>query len=133
MSERMNTYITNRNAEGRKINIVAYMHKLYNGRDNDKTTQLAYNICERYFNEYTSTVDAVHDARSIMDYAPDYINAGCAAVYYADIETECRRAGFANHSMNYYIKVYNNAIRIVCNFIICGLEVNMYCYQGLDF
>ena len=133
MSNKMNAYITNRNAEGRMINIVAYMRKLYNGRDNDKTTQLAYNICERYFNEYTSTVDAAHDARIIMDYAPDYINAGCAAVYYADIETECRGAGFADHSMNYYIKVYNNAIRIVCNFIICGLEVNMYCYQGLDF
>lgn len=133
MNENMNVYITNRNAEGRKINIAAYMRKLYKGRDNDKTTQLAYNICERYFDDYTSTVDAAHDARSIMDYAPDYINAGCAAVYYADIEIECRRAGFANHSMNYYIKVYNNAIRMVCNFIICGLEINMYCYQGLDF
>lgn len=133
MSNKMNDYITNRNAEGRTINIVAYMRKLYNGRDNDKTTQLAYDICERYFDDYSSTVDAAHDARAIMDYAPDYISAGCAAVYYADIETECRRAGFAHHSMNYYTRVYNNAIRIVCNFIICGLEVNMYCYQGLDF
>ena len=132
MNEKMNVYITNRNAEGRKINIVAYMRKLYNGRDNDKTTQLAYNICERYFDEYTSTVDAVHDARAIMDYAPYYINAGCAAVYYADIETECRRAGFADHSMNYYLKVYNNAIRRVCDYIIRALEVTMYCYQGVD-
>lgn len=133
MSNKMNAYITNRNAEGRQINIVAYMRKLYNGRDSDKTTQLAYNICERYFNEYTSTVDAVHDARAIMDYAPDYSNAGCAAVYYADIETECRRAGFANHSMDYYCKVYNEALYIICRFIINCLETSMYCYQGLDF
>ena len=132
MNEKMNAYITNRNAEGRKINIVAYMRVWYRGRDNDKTTQLAYDICGRYFDGYTSSVDAAHDAACIMGYAPDYINAGCAAVYRADIETECRRAGFADHSMNYYIKVYNNAIRIVCDYIIRVLEVSMYCYQGID-
>ncbi len=132
MSEKMNAYITNRNAEGRKINIVAYMRVWYRGRDNGKTTQLAYDICDRYFDGYTTTTDAIHDARCIMDYAPDYINAGCAAVYYADIETECRRAGFSKHSMNYYVKVYNNAISIVCDFIINALETCVYCYQGID-
>ena len=132
MSEKMNAYITNRNAEGRKINAVAYMREWYRGRDNNKTIQLAYDICDRYFDGYTITTDAIHDARCIMDYAPDYINAGCAAVYYADIETECCRAGFSKHSMNYYIKVYNNAISIVCDFIINALETCVYCYQGID-
>lgn len=132
MNDKMNAYIINRNAEGRKINIVAYMRVRYRGCDNDKTTQLAYDICNRYFDDYTSSVDAIHDAECIMSYAPDYINAGCAAVYYADIETECRRAGFADHSMNYYIKVYNNAIYNVCKFIINALETSMYCYQGID-
>ena len=132
MSEKMNVYINNRNAEGRKINIVAYMRAWYRGFDNNKTIQLAYDICERYFDGYTSSVDATHDATCILGYAPDYINAGCAAVYYADIETECRRAGFANHSMDYYLKVYNNAIRKVCNFIIITLETTIYCYPGID-
>lgn len=132
MNEKMNAYITSRNAEGLKINIVAYMRAWYRGRDNDKTTQLAYDICDRYFDEYTTTTDAIHDARCIMDYAPDYISAGCAAVYSADIETECRRAGFADHSRNYYIKVYNNAIRIVFDYIIRELEFSMYCYQDVD-
>lgn len=132
MSDKMNVYITNRNAEGRKINIVAYMRTWYRGRDNDKTTQLAYDVCERYFDDYTSSVDAAHDATCIMYYAPDFINAGCAAVYYTDIETECRRAGFARHSRDYYLKVYNNALYIVCRYIINALETSMYCYQGID-
>lgn len=132
MNEKMNAYITSRNAEGRTINIVAYMRVWYRGRDNDKTTQLAYDICDRYFDDYTTTTDAIDDATCIMDYTPGYINAGCAAVYYADIETECRRAGFADHSMNYYLKVYNNAIRIVCDYIIRYLEGCMYCYPGID-
>lgn len=132
MSEKMNAYITNRNAEGRKINIVAYMRAWYRGRDNAKVFQLAYGICEEYFAGYTSTTDAIHDTWCIMEYMPDYIAAGCAAVYYDDVEMECRKAGFANHSMAYYCKVYNEALYIVCRFIINCLETCMYCYQGID-
>ena len=132
MSEKMNAYITNRNAEGRKINIVAYMREWYRGRDNNKTIQLAYDICNRYFDDYTTTSDAIHDAQCIIDYAPCYMDAGCTAVYYDDVEEECRHAGFGRHSIDYYFNVYNNAISIVCVFIIRELETSMYCYQGIS-
>lgn len=132
MIEKMNAYIANRNAEGRTINIVAYMRVWYRGRDNGKTMQLAYDICGRYFDDYTTTADAIHDARCILGYAPYYMDAGCTAVYYDDVETECRRAGFGSHSIDYYFNVYNNAIRIVCDYIIKALETCVYCYQGID-
>lgn len=132
MSEKMSSYITERNAEGRKINIVAYMRAWYRGRDNSKVMQLSYEICGRYFDSYTATTDAIHDALCIMEYMPDYMGAACAAVYYSDVEMECRKAGFADHSMAYYCNVYNDAIYNVCRYIINCLETCMYCYQGID-
>ena len=51
---------------------------------------------------------------------------------YDDIVSECCQAGFAKHSILYYLKVYNNAIRMVCDYIIRVLETSMYCYQGID-
>ena len=132
MSEKMNTYIANRNDEGRTIKIAAYMRSWYRGLDETKLASLACEVAERYFDGYTTTTDAIHDARCIMEYAPDYVNAGCAAVYRADIETECRRAGYANHSFGYYNNVYNSAIRFVCEFIIRCLETVMYVRQGID-